>query len=118
MSPPGTHSILPFSILGDENRNLCCISAIFRPHIIREENHDLCCVFFSILPNLQRVHIHPLDYFTSTCIGSEFHFTNIPSKLRFFKRSELRFSKEESKILKYCAISKFLTLYPNYIGFY
>ena len=79
----------------------------------------------------------PPDYFTSNCIRS---------KLRFYIRSKLRFTKEEAKIRKYCAllpnfwrynrtifhftkekaevrkmrshITELLTLYPKWIVFY
>ena len=78
-----------------------------------EKNHELCCVvFFQILPNLHRDDLHPLDYFTSTCIRSKLRFTNIRI-LQFYIRSKLRFTKE-TKIRKYCAISEFLGVGKNF----
>ena len=31
---------------------------IFHPHIMGEENRNLCCVFFQILPNLRDLHLY------------------------------------------------------------
>ena len=72
---------------------------IFRPHIMGEENHNLS---FQILPNLHHDDLHPLDYFTSTCLRSKLRFTNMRSKLRFTNiRSKLRFTNIRSKLRFY-----------------
>ena len=99
-------------------RYIQSIYSIFSASQIYLEENYLCCVFFYKFCQISTFHstflfiILVLRKRVAICPS-----TLYPKVYRYI-RSKLRFTKGETEVRKYCAISEFLTSYPNYTAFY